>query len=133
MLNHDEINKKIEHIYCELHILKLLSTYSDNKRIMALIDEIRSDIDGLVLILFDRISDSYETSIENLILLTKEKMQYAAMEALRFLSEKGYDLNGDIYLLFYSLPAIFRIQASAGKTEKEIYRILYDFIERYKS
>ena len=133
LITHDEINKIIEHIYCELHIIKFLSTYNDNNRIMALIDEIRSDIDGLVLMLLDRISNPYETSIETLIHNTKEKMQYAALEALRFLSAKGHNLNGDIYLLFYSLPAIFQIQESAGKTEKEIYKILCDFIERYKS
>jgi hypothetical protein len=133
MLNYDEITKIIEHIHCELHILKLLAVYKENDRIIALIDEVNNDIDRLIFTLTSDIQIQDETSIETLILTTKEKMQYAAMEALRFLSEKGYDLNADIYLLFYSLPAIFQIQESAGKTEKEIYKILCDFIEKYKS
>ena len=133
MLNYDEITKIIEHIHCELHILKLLAVYKENDRIIALIDEVNNDIDRLIFTLTSDIQIQDETSIETLILTTKEKMQYAAMEALRFLSEKGYDLNADIYLLFYSLPAIFQIQESAGKTEKEIYKILCDFVDKYKS
>ena len=133
MLNYDEITKIIEHIHCELHILKLLAVYKENDRIIALIDEVNNDIDRLIFTLTSDIQIQDETSIETLILTTKEKMQYAAMEALRFLSEKGYDLNADIYLLFYSLPAIFQIQKTAGNSEKEIYKILSDFIERYKS
>jgi hypothetical protein len=131
MFNHDEITKIIEHIHCELHILKLLTVYKENDHIIGLIDELQADIDHLVLSLLDRIPD--EANIETLICKTKQKMEYAAFEALRFLNEKGYDLNPDIYLLFFSLPAIFQIQESAGKNQKEIYKILCDFVDKYKS
>ena len=60
-------------------------------------------------------------------------MEYAAFEALRILEVKGYKINADIYLLFFSLPAIFQIQESAGKNQKEIYKILCDFVDKYKS
>ena len=129
--NNDEIAKIVEHIYCELHILKLLIEYKDNDRIIPLVNELQADIDRLVFELLDKILD--ETSIEALIHKTKQKMEYAAFEALRILEVKGYKINADIYLLFFSLPAIFQIQESAGKTEKEIYKILCDFINKYKS
>ena len=131
-INHDEINKIIEHIYCELHILKLLSVHNENDRIIALIDELKADIDRLIDTLLNDNKITDKASIESLIFNTKEKMQYAALEALRFLSMKGYSLSGDIYLLFFSLPAIFQIQESSGKTEKEIYKILCDFTEKSK-
>ena len=131
MFNHDEITKIIEHIHCELHILKLLTIHKENDHIIGLIDELQADIDRLVFELLDKILD--ETSIEALIHKTKQKMEYAAFEALRILEVKGYKINADIYLLFFSLPAIFQIQESAGKTEKEIYKILCDFINKYKS
>ena len=131
MFNHDEITKIIEHIHCELHILKLLTIHKENDHIIGLIDELQADIDRLVFELLDKILD--ETSIEALIHKTKQKMEYAAFEALRFLKNKGYDLNQDIYLLFFSLPAIFQIQESAGKNQKEIYKILCDFVDKYKS
>ena len=131
MFNHDEITKIIEHIHCELHILKLLTIHKENDHIIGLIDELQADIDRLVFELLNKILD--ETSIEALIHKTKQKMEYAAFEALRILEVKGYKINADIYLLFFSLPAIFQIQESAGKTEKEIYKILCDFINKYKS
>ena len=121
MFNHDEITKIIEHIHCELHILKLLTIHKENDHIIGLIDELQADIDRLVFELLDKILD--ETSIEALIHKTKQKMEYAAFEALRFLKNKGYDLNQDIYLF----------QESAGKNQKEIYKILCDFVDKYKS
>ena len=129
--NNDEIAKIVEHIYCELHILKLLTVNKDNDRIICLIDELQADIDRLVFELLDKILD--ETSIEALIHKTKQKMEYAAGEALKFLSRKGYKLNADIYLLFFSLPAIFSIQKNAGNDERTIYKILCDFVDKYKS
>jgi hypothetical protein len=131
MFNHDEITKIIEHIHCELHILKLLTIHKENDHIIGLIDELQADIDRLVFELLDKILD--ETSIEALIHKTKQKMEYAAGEALRILEVKGYKINADIYLLFYSLPAIFQIQESAGNNQKEIYKILCDFVDKYKS
>ena len=131
MFNHDEITKIIEHIHCELHILKLLTIHKENDHIIGLIDELQADIDRLVFELLDKILD--ETSIEALIHKTKQKMEYAAFEALRILEVKGYKINADIYLLFFSLPAIFQIQESAGNNQKEIYKILCDFVDKYKS
>ena len=131
MFNHDEITKIIEHIHCELHILKLLTIHKENDHIIGLIDELQADIDRLVFELLDKILD--ETSIEALIHKTKQKMEYAEFEALRILEVKGYKINADIYLLFFSLPAIFQIQESAGKNQKEIYKILCDFVDKYKS
>ena len=131
MFNHDEITKIIEHIHCELHILKLLTIHKENDHIIGLIDELQADIDRLVFELLDKILD--ETSIEALIHKTKQKMEYAAFEALRILEVKGYKINADIYLLFFSLPAIFSIQKNAGNDERTIYKILCDFVDKYKS
>lgn len=56
--NNDEIAKIVEHIYCELHILKLLIEYKDNDRIIPLVNELQADIDRLIL-MFINSSDTF--------------------------------------------------------------------------